>query len=88
MLFMVIEKFRNRNPRPIGERFQRKGRMLPPGVVYIASWVDAAEARCFQMMEAPSAESLRGWVRQWEDVVDFEIVPVETSAEYWARTQT
>jgi hypothetical protein len=84
---MVIEKFRNRDPGPIGERFRRDGRMLPADVAYVGSWVDAAEGRCFQIMEARSAESLAPWIRCWEDLVDFEIVPVETSADFWARVQ-
>jgi len=58
--------------------------MLPEGVVYQASWVDAACARCFQIMEAPSLDSLKEWVHRWDDLVDFEIVPVLSSAEYWA----
>jgi hypothetical protein len=50
MLFMVIEPFRNGDAKLIGERFRRDGRMLPEGVVYHASWVDPAGARCFQLM--------------------------------------
>ncbi len=84
MLFMVIERFKGGDPKPVGERFRRDGRMLPEGVVYQVSWVDAARARCFQIMEAPSLESLNEWVRHWDDLVDFEVVPVLASAEYWA----
>jgi hypothetical protein len=29
MLFMVIERFKQGDPQPIGERFARQGRMLP-----------------------------------------------------------
>ena len=32
------------DPKPIGERFKRKGRMLPEGVVYHASWVEPGGA--------------------------------------------
>ena len=84
MLFMVIERFKGGDPKPIGERFRRDGRMLPQGVVYQSSWVDAAGGRCFQIMEAPTPTSLNEWVGRWEDLVDFEIVPVLGSAEYWA----
>jgi hypothetical protein len=84
MLFMVLERFRDGDPRPVGERFKRQGRLLPAGVTYQASWVDAAGCRCFQVMEAASTESLHAWIRQWDDLVDFEIVPVQTSAEFWA----
>jgi hypothetical protein len=59
--------------------------MMPESVVYHASWVDAAGARCFQLMEAPNAASLNPWIASWQDLVDFEIVPVATSADYWAK---
>jgi len=85
MLFMVIETFKQSDPQPIGERFRTSGRMLPDGVVYLASWVEAAGGRCFQIMEAPHADALHEWVRRWEDLVDFEIVPVLTSGEFWSR---
>ena len=58
MLFMVIETFKD--VRAIGERFKQKGRMLPDGVVYHASWVEPSGARCFQIMEAQDAALLAG----------------------------
>lgn len=85
MLFMVIERFKNGDARTIGERFKLSGRMLPEGVTYHASWVGAGGTRCFQIMEAPDAESLNAWITRWQDLVDFEIVPVLTSADFWAK---
>ena len=58
--------------------------MLPEGVTYHASWMDAARGRCFQVMEAPHPELLKTWVSQWDDLIDFEIIPVVTSSEFWA----
>ena len=84
MLFMVIEHFKNKDPKPIGERFRLEGRMMPEGVAYHASWIDPAAARCFQVMEADSVEKLRQWAANWADLADFEIVPVLTSQAYWA----
>jgi hypothetical protein len=81
MLFMVIERFKN--SMAIGERFARQGRMLPEGVVYHASWIDPAAERCFQVMEAPTQEALEPWARAWADLMEFEIVPVITSVEFW-----
>jgi hypothetical protein len=85
MLFMVIERFRQGGAEPVGERFARKGRMLPRGVAYLSSWVEPAGGRCFQIMEAPDRQALDPWVRGWEDLVDFEIVPVVASADFWAK---
>jgi hypothetical protein len=85
MLFMVIEHFKGGDPRPAGERFRRMGRMLPDGVLYHASWMETGGARCFQLMEAPDAAALEAWTRRWRDLVTFEIVPVATSQEFWAK---
>lgn len=87
MLFMVIERFRHGDVRPVGERLRRSGRLLPAGVVYHASWLDSAGMRSFQIMEAPHPESLNAWVGLWDGLIDFEIVPVLTSTDFWARTQ-
>jgi uncharacterized protein DUF3303 len=85
MLFMVIERFKHGNAEPIGERFRQSGRMLPDGVAYHASWVDLGGARCFQIMEAPDLESLNVWIGRWDDLVDFEVIPVLTSDDFWSR---
>jgi len=84
---MVIERFTH-GPDPVGERFGQQGRMLPDGVTYHASWVDAAGARCFQVMEATRPELLAEWTRHWDDVAEFEIVPVLTSADFWRTHQS
>jgi hypothetical protein len=33
------------------------------------------------------AELLNTWVSRWDDLIDFEIVPVLTSSDFWAQTQ-
>ena len=87
MLFMVIEHFRNSDPTAIGERFQRTGRQMPEGLTYHASWIDAKGARCFQLMETTRPELFTDWTSHWADLMDFEIVPVLTSADFWANTE-
>ena len=82
---MVIERFRDGNAESVGERFRSHGRMTPDGVTYQASWVDSAGARCFQIMETERPDLLNTWASRWADLVDFEIVPIVTSSEYWAK---
>ena len=87
MLFMVIETFKNGDPTPVGERVQRHGRLLPDGVIYEASWLEPSGARCFQIMHAPDRATLELWTARWSDLVDFDVVPVETSKQFWAQRQ-
>jgi len=83
MLFMVIEHFKPGTLARIGERFERRGRMLPTGVAYHASWIERSGERCFQIMEAANPELLEVRTQQWNDLVDFEIIPVVKAAEFW-----
>jgi hypothetical protein len=85
MLFMVIERFRNGEYRPVGERFRRSGRMMPAGLTYHASWMESTGARCFQIMEAADPALLDAWISHWSDLVDFEVIPILTSGDFWAR---
>lgn len=78
--------FKDADPKPIGERFTRSGRMLPDGLAYHVSWVDVAGTRCFQVMEASHRELLDAWISRWDDLIDFEIVPVLASADFWAKS--
>lgn len=79
MLFMVIEK--NKDAKAVYERFREKGRMMPDGVSYVASWVELSGDRCFQVMECDDAELLQKWASNWEDIVDFEFIPVLSSKD-------
>jgi hypothetical protein len=38
-------------------------------------------------MEADHEERLKEWTKNWDDLTDFEIVPVQTSAEAAAIIQ-
>ena len=81
MLFMVIERFRNGDARAVYRRFQERGRMLPEGLTYIDSWTDAGFDRCFQLMECEDNRLFQEWMSRWQDLVEFEIVPVISSKE-------
>jgi hypothetical protein len=81
MQFMIIERFRNRDPLPIYRRLRDKGRQMPDGLRYVSSWIEMNFERCFQVMECDDPALLQQWIAQWSDLMDFEIVPVRTSAE-------
>jgi len=81
MLFMIIERFRPGQAPAVYRRFREKGRMAPEGITYVTSWVDLEFRCCFQVMEAASEEALQQWTSHWDDLIDFEVIPVRTSAE-------
>lgn len=81
VLYMVIEHFRPGAAPAIYARTRERGRQLPAGLEYLDSWVDLAYARCFQIMRAEDPTLLDVWMGAWSDLVDFEVVPVRTSAE-------
>ena len=81
MLYMVVEIFKNGDAAPVYERFCQSGRLAPDGLTYISSWVDDRMERCFQLMETDDRALLNEWIAHWQDIVDFEVYPVITSAE-------
>jgi len=81
MLYMVVEHFRNGDPLPVYRRFREHGRLAPDGLRYLASWVTEDLRRCFQIMECEEPSLLAEWTARWNDVAEFEVIPVMTSAE-------
>jgi hypothetical protein len=83
--YMIIERFRNRDPVPVYTRFREQGRLAPDGLTYIESWVSGDLALCFQVMECEDPALIHQWIEGWSDLVDFEVFPVVTSAEAATR---
>ena len=81
MLYMIIEHFRGGDPRPVYRRFREKGRLAPDGLHYVSSWVTSDLKHCYQVMECEDRRLLDQWLAQWEDIVEFECIPVITSAD-------
>jgi len=81
MLYMVIEHFRNGDALPVYRRFRDHGRLMPEGLRYVASWVTDDLRRCFQVMECEDRHLLAQWMARWEDLVEFEIIPVVASGD-------
>ncbi len=81
MLYMVIETFRGGDAAPVYRRFRDRGRLAPEGLRYVSSWVTDDVTRCYQVMETDDAALLDQWIAQWNDIVDFEVLPVISSAD-------
>jgi hypothetical protein len=81
----VIEIYKE-GPGPVYARATERGRMMPPGLEYLESWIDERSLdRCFQLMETEDSSLFDQWIREWSDLVEFEIVPVISSAEAASR---
>jgi hypothetical protein len=79
MLYMVIERFKD--APAIYQRLREKGRMMPEGLEYVSSWIDVDLKLCWQLMRAEDESLFRTWTDNWKDWMDFEVIPVRTSAE-------
>jgi hypothetical protein len=87
MHYMVIETFRGGDPVPVYRRFRERGRLMPEGIEYRGSWVTADLRRCFQIMECRDRRLLDQWMSHWDDLTDFEVIPVVTSADAAAAVE-
>jgi hypothetical protein len=81
MLYMVLERYKDGAAPEIYRRARERGRLMPEGLRYVSSWVDHDFQRCFQLMETEDASLFDSWIPAWADLVDFEVIPVRTSAE-------
>jgi hypothetical protein len=81
MLYMIIEHFKGGDPVPVYRRFRDRGRQAPDALTYVSSWVTADLTRCYQLMECDDRQVLDQWIARWHDLVDFEVIPVVTSAQ-------
>ena len=79
MLFMVIERFKDREPIPVYRRVRDQGIKFPNGLKYVGSWIEPNFDRCFQLMECDDVTLLQRWVAEWSDLMECEIVPVVPS---------
>jgi hypothetical protein len=80
MLYMVLEDFKG-DPGPAYRRFAERGRLAPEGLRYVGSWVTRDLGRCYQVMECDEPALLDEWMARWRDIVDFEVIPVMSSAD-------
>jgi hypothetical protein len=81
MLFMVIERFRNRDALAVYRRYRERGRMMPEGLEYVGSWVESGYDRCFQLVRCDDPGLFEQWTARWQDLMEFEIIPVSESKD-------
>ncbi len=81
MLIMVVERFTPEGAAEIYRRVRSDGRLLPDGLRYVDSWVQADLRGCFQLMECDDPVLVQEWIARWGDLADFTIVPVVPSRQ-------
>jgi Protein of unknown function (DUF3303) len=82
---MIVETFRGGRPEAVYARFRERGRQAPAGLHYVASWVTMDGTMCYQVMECEDRVLLDTWIAAWDDLVEFSVTPVMTSAAAAAR---
>ena len=75
--YMVVERFREGCFDAVYERFHTMGRMLPEGLNYLNSWPNRDHNICYQLMETNDGALFDEWTSKWDDLTDFEIVPID-----------
>lgn len=75
--YMVVERYRPGCYDKVYQRFNARGRLLPPGLNYLNSWVNRERSVCYQLMETGDAALFEAWTACWADLVEFEIVPID-----------
>ena len=75
--YMVVEKYKEGCFDKIYERYNAKGRMFPEGLMNLNSWVNKESNLCFQLMESKDIELFYQWFKSWDDLVDFELYPID-----------
>lgn len=76
MLYMVIERFSNRDAMAVYRRFREKGRMTPEGLRYVDSWVETSYDRCLQLLKDPDFNP------SYSQIADFtQVTRIELSAQ-------
>jgi len=79
-LFMIIERFKAGDAKPVYERFDASGRLMPDGLEYVESWVTADLAACYQVVRGERVD-VNLWIEAWRDLVDFEVIEVVKSRD-------
>lgn len=57
--YMVIEHFKPDCGQAVFERLRLKGRMLPPGLHFVNSWVNKELGICYQLMKTGDTQLFR-----------------------------
>lgn len=76
MHFITMWTFTPERRDAATQRFGETGAPAPDGVTMLSRWHDVAGGRGFAVCEADDAMLIAKYCREWNDLLEFEIVPV------------
>lgn len=75
--YMVVENYKEGCYEKIYQRYSSMGRLLPEGLQFLNSWVNKDNNICFQLMETNDEKLFPKWFERWDDLVEFELFPID-----------
>jgi hypothetical protein len=60
-----VEQFKNKDAAAVYRRFRDRGRLAPPGLSYVPSWVSEGLERRYQLKETHDRFLLEQWMANW-----------------------
>lgn len=79
--YMIVESYKHGKSGEIYRRLAERGRMMPMGLEYIDSWIEENLQKCYQVMKSENLDKIHEWMDHWNDLMDFEVIPVISSEE-------
>jgi len=76
MHFVTIWSYAPEHRDAVTERFIETGAKPPAGVTMVARWHDIAGGRGVAICETDDPLAVTRWCRAWNDMLEFEIIPV------------
>ena len=76
MHFHVTYEFPIEQRQTAEARFVETGAQPPSGVTLVSRWHDVAGRRGFMVVESSDATAVASFIRDWTDLITFQITPV------------
>ncbi len=76
MRFMVTGTWTSEQRNDMYKQRAEKGRMLPENTKLLSEWMEAAGGRVWALVETDDVMALLQWATAWNNLADYEFVPV------------
>jgi hypothetical protein len=81
MLFMITYAFAPDARNSAQERFKKTGGMPGAGVKFHGRWHALAGGHGFVLAEGNDSVAIGRWMQEWNDLLEFEVIPVNTDED-------